>query len=93
MNETLIIIISSLMILACLLIIIAVIIQNPKGGGLSAQFGGSATQLFGHQRTTDFIEKLTWGLIIYIALSSIVLNTLYHPKEDIDQGIPTEQGI
>ena len=87
-----IVVITTLMIIACLLLIVVVIIQNPKGGGLSAQFGGNATQVFGHQRTTDFIEKLTWGLIIFIALSAIVLNTQYHPPaEDANQGIPIEQ--
>ena len=87
-----IIVITTLMIIACLLLIVVVIIQNPKGGGLSAQFGGNATQLFGHQRTTDFIEKLTWGLIIFIAFSAIVLNTFYHPPtDDNNQGVPTEQ--
>ena len=87
-----IVVITTLMIIACLLLIVVVIIQNPKGGGLSAQFGGNATQVFGHQRTTDFIEKLTWGLIIYIALSAIILNTLYHPPEvDNNQQTPIEQ--
>ncbi len=87
-----IVIITTLMIIACLLLIVVVIIQNPKGGGLSASFGGNATQVFGHQRTTDFIEKLTWGLIIYIAFSSIILNTLYHPPtDDTNQQAPIEQ--
>jgi preprotein translocase subunit SecG len=40
----------------------AVLIQNPKGGGLSGSFGGAATQLFGYKRTSDDIEKITWGL-------------------------------
>lgn len=40
----------------------AVLIQNPKGGGIDATFGGQAQQLFGAARSTDFIEKATWVL-------------------------------
>ena len=40
----------------------AILIQNPKGGGIDATFGGQAQQLFGAARSTDFIEKATWVL-------------------------------
>jgi len=49
-------------------------VQNPKGGGLSSSFGGSA-QMGGVQKTTDFLDKSTWflagSLIVLILLSSI----------------------
>ena len=49
-------------------------VQNPKGGGLSSSFGGSA-QMGGVQKTTDFLDKSTWFLagllIVFILLSSI----------------------
>ncbi|MCW5907113.1 MAG: preprotein translocase subunit SecG [Chitinophagales bacterium] len=38
-----------------------VLIQNPKGGGLSGSFGGVGQQLLGARRSTDIVEKLTWG--------------------------------
>lgn len=60
-----------LMILSVLLIII-IMAQNPKGGGLSATFGGSSSAQFGVQRTNDFMEKATWIL----ACSIVVLVTL-----------------
>ena len=47
----------------------AVLIQNPKGGGIDATFGGQAQQLFGAARSTDFIEKATWvlaGLLVVL---------------------------
>ena len=48
-------------------------VQNPKGGGLSSSFGGSA-QMGGVQKTTDFLDKSTWTLatilIVLILLSS-----------------------
>ncbi|MFI5170811.1 MAG: preprotein translocase subunit SecG [Chitinophagales bacterium] len=53
-----------------------VLIQNPKGGGLSGTFGGAANQIFGYKRTTDDIEKITWGLVIILfalCLSSAAL--------------------
>jgi preprotein translocase subunit SecG len=45
------------------LLIAVVLIQNPKGGGVDSTFGGnSANQLFGAAKSTDLIEKITWGL-------------------------------
>ncbi len=49
--------------LVCVLLMAAVLIQNPKGGGVDSTFGGqSANQMFGAAKSTDFIEKITWGL-------------------------------
>lgn len=46
-----------------LLLMAIVLIQNPKGGGVDSTFGGQgANQVFGAARSTDFVEKLTWGL-------------------------------
>jgi preprotein translocase subunit SecG len=36
-------------------------VQNPKGGGLSSDFG-AAQQIGGVQKTNDFIDKATWSL-------------------------------
>jgi preprotein translocase subunit SecG len=42
-------------------------VQNPKGGGLSSSFGGGGTQqLGGVQKTTDFLDKSTWFLAIFL---------------------------
>ena len=54
-----------LIALICVLLMAAVLIQNPKGGGVDSTFGGqSANQMFGAAKSTDFIEKITWGLAI-----------------------------
>lgn len=51
--------------IVCLLLMLVVLVQNPKGGGIDSTFGGSqANQIMGASRSTDFIEKLTWGLAI-----------------------------
>lgn len=60
--------------IVCFLLILAIMVQNPKGGGLSSSFGGSA-QIGGVQKTGDFLDKSTWTLgTILIAL--ILLSTL-----------------
>ena len=43
------------------LLVCVVLVQNSKGGGLLSGLGG-ANQIAGVQKTTDFIEKLTWSL-------------------------------
>lgn len=54
-----------LVALVCIMLMLVVLIQNPKGGGLDSTFGGSgANQMFGAARSTDLIEKITWGLAI-----------------------------
>ena len=83
---------SILVILASILLTAVVFIQNPKGGGLSSDFG-SATQIGGIQKTNDVIEKTTWGLAIGIAVISIVLKIQSTPKKVVQQTAPTtEQG-
>ena len=63
---------SILIIAASLLLILVVYIQNPKGGGLSSDFG-AAQQIGGVQKTNDFIDKTTWSLAAIIMVSSIFL--------------------
>lgn len=63
----------SILIIACsILLILVVYIQNPKGGGLSSDFG-AAQQIGGVQKTNDFIDKTTWSLAAIIMISSIFL--------------------
>ena len=50
-----------LIVIAALLMIGIVLIQESKGGGLASQFSGY-NQIGGVRKTTDFIEKTTWGL-------------------------------
>lgn len=62
-----------LIALVCVLLMAAVLIQNPKGGGVDSTFGGQgATQMFGAAKSTDFIEKITWGLAIALFVLCIV---------------------
>lgn len=63
---------SFLIIIASILLILVVFVQNPKGGGLSSDFG-AAQQIGGVQKTNDFIEKATWTLAGTIMVLSIIL--------------------
>ncbi len=60
----------TLIVLAALLMCFVVLIQNSKGGGLSSSFAAS-NQIMGVRKTTDFIEKLTWGLAAFMVVVSI----------------------
>jgi preprotein translocase subunit SecG len=62
-----------LIALNCILLMGVILIQNPKGGGVDTTFGGgSANQMFGAARSTDFIEKLTWGLAATLFVLCII---------------------
>ena len=61
---------SILIVLGCFLMIGAVLIQKSKGGGLASDFSGG-NQMMGYRKTTDFIEKFTWGLAIFICVLSV----------------------
>lgn len=59
-----------IIVIASLLLIGAVLIQKSKGGGLASNYAGG-NQYMGYRKTTDFIEKATWGLAIVICVLSI----------------------
>lgn len=83
------VILSILTILASVLLIGVVYIQNSKGGGLSSEFG-SPTQLGGVQKTTEFIEKLTWSLAGIIVVASI-LTTISQEKPQVEEPVQQQQ--
>ncbi len=82
-------ILSALTILASILLILVVYVQNSKGGGLSSDFG-AANQLGGVQKTTEFIEKLTWSLAGIIVVASI-LTTIRQEKPVVEEPAKQEQ--
>ncbi len=60
-----------LVILASILMCGIVLIQESKGGGLASSFA-SSNQIMGVRKTTDFLEKATWGLAVAMVVLSIV---------------------
>jgi len=59
-----------LIVIASALLILLVLVQNSKGGGLAAGFS-STNQIMGVRKTTDFLEKGTWVLVIFVVVFSV----------------------
>ena len=60
-----------LIVVAALLMIGIVLIQESKGGGLASNFS-TYNQIGGVRKTTDFIEKTTWGLAAAMVVISVL---------------------
>lgn len=83
---------SIIIIIASVLLVFIVFVQNPKGGGLSSDFG-AAHQLGGVQKTNDFVEKATWSLASIICVVSIILTVMKTPeKPKVIEQPKAEQG-
>ena len=88
---------SIIIVIASILLIFVVFVQNPKGGGLSSDFGASS-QLGGVQKTNEFIDKATWSLAGIIAVCSIVMTIYMKPAtseitpEDVTTELPENSG-
>ncbi|MDR2233667.1 MAG: preprotein translocase subunit SecG [Tannerella sp.] len=72
--------ISLLILIASILLILIVLVQNSKGGGLASGFS-SSNQIMGVRKTTDFLEKATWGLAGTVLILCIVV-TKFIPRQD-----------
>ena len=59
-----------LIVFVAILLCGVVMIQNSKGGGLASSFA-SSNQIMGVRKTTDFIEKFTWGCAIALVVLSV----------------------
>ena len=73
-----------LVLLASIILGLIILIQNPKGGGLSASFGGIGNQLMGVKQTTDVLEKGTClfaGIVGVLCLTS----ALFIPKASVNE--------
>ena len=76
----------SLIIIASVLMIIIVLIQESKGGGLSSNFS-SSNQIMGVRKTTDIVEKATWGLAIAMVVFSILCSYVAPEANTMQQEI------
>lgn len=65
-------------VIIAIAMILIVLIQESKGGGLASSFAAS-NQIMGVRKTTDFLEKATWGLAIAMVVLS-VLSVAFIPK-------------
>ncbi len=60
-----------LCIIIAIVLMLIILVQNPKGGGLASNFS-QGNQIFGVEKTTDIVEKITWGGAGVIMLLSLV---------------------
>ena len=60
-----------LIVIAAVLLILVVLLQNGKGQGMASNFV-AGNQTFGVRQTADILEKITWGLVAFIIVVSIV---------------------
>ncbi|MCX4336766.1 MAG: preprotein translocase subunit SecG [Bacteroidales bacterium] len=58
-------------LVASLMVTLIVLLQNGKGGGLASNFV-AGNQTFGVRQTADILEKITWGLVAFIFLVSVI---------------------
>jgi len=79
--------ITVIIMVVCLLLALIILIQNPKGGGLASEYG-SAQQLGGVQKTTDFLEKATWTLGIALLALSLFSSIFYTSETAVQSEDP-----
>lgn len=64
-------ILTILVVIAAILLIAVVLLQNGKGEGLASNFV-AGNQTFGVRQTADILEKITWGLVAFIIVVSVI---------------------
>ena len=64
-------ILTILILIASVLLVIVVLLQSGKDGGLASNFI-AGNQTFGVRQTADLLEKVSWGLVAFIIVLSIV---------------------
>ena len=79
-----------LMVVAAILMCFIVLIQNSKGGGLASGFS-SSNEILGVRKTTDVLEKLTWGLAVFMVIASIATAYVMPSASQHDGSVIMEQ--
>ena len=81
-----------IIIIVSILLSLIVLIQNPKGGGIVSGIIGSS-QVMGVKKTSDFIEKLTWGLAISLVVLCLAASFSIPSAEDRKIGTSMQEQI
>jgi|BioPla2DNA2_1021312.scaffolds.fasta_scaffold14547_6 preprotein translocase subunit SecG len=69
--NTLFTILTILIVIASVLLTLVVLLQSGKGEGMASNFV-SANQTLGVRQTADLLEKVSWGLMAFILVVSII---------------------
>ena len=64
-------ILTILILIASILLILVVLAQNGKGDGMASNFV-AGNQVLGVRQMADSLEKISWGLVTFILVMSIV---------------------
>ncbi|MBT28978.1 MAG: preprotein translocase subunit SecG [Thalassobius sp.] len=62
-----------IIIFVCIILVLLILAQDSKGSGLTGNIG-AASQIMGTRRTTDWIEKATWGFLVALFVLSLGVN-------------------
>jgi preprotein translocase subunit SecG len=73
-----------LLIIVSILLGAVVLVQNSKGGGLTSGLSAS-NQIMGVRKTSDALEKLTWGFAITLIVLAMVGNFAI-PRNQVNNG-------
>lgn len=80
-------VIVGLAIFVSILLILVVLSQSSKGG-ISANFiGAGASQMMGVKKTSDILEKLTWGLAIALLVLTLATNFMITEPGEGEQNL------
>jgi preprotein translocase subunit SecG len=82
--------ISILILVVSVLLGLIVLVQNPKGGGLAANFAGTGSQFMGARPTADFLEKASWTLAVALLVLSLSA-TMIVPRNITETGMQDTQ--
>ena len=69
--NTLFLILTILIVIASVFLVIVVLLQSGKDGGLASNFI-AGNQTLGVRQTADLLEKVSWVLVAFIIVLSIV---------------------
>jgi preprotein translocase subunit SecG len=70
------ILITIIHILVCAFLILVILLQQGRGGGMGAAFGGASQQVFGGAGAGNFLTRLTEGAAFTFMFTSILLAAL-----------------
>jgi preprotein translocase subunit SecG len=83
--------ITVLIFITSILLVLIVLVQNSKGGGLASNFQ-SSNQIMGVRKTTDFLEKATWGLAAVLIFLSVI-SSAFIPRDQIESQSEAQEQI
>lgn len=77
-----------LVALTCVALVFFVLVQNSKGGGLASNMGGvgQVQQMLGARKSTDFVQRATWGSLIILVLLTFAINMAFAIRSNSEEG-------